>query len=308
MDALSQILDTVEMRGSLYFPTIFRAPWALAVPADSNVCRFHVGVEGGCHLTAGDDSVWLNQGDLALVPHGCAHLLQDDPETEPTDLDRALQSRGYGGHGAFEWGAEGPVCRLVCGYFEFDKQVVHPILDALPAIVHVKAAATYDFSWVDQVMRFIGDEVRAGRPGGDVIARRLSEILFVQVLRHYAETATEPVPVLSGVTDPRLSRALAAMHADLERAWTVDDLAGEAAMSRTAFSQLFSDLIGRTPMRYLTDQRMREAARLLRAGRTAAEVAPRVGYRSDAAFSRRFKGFAGVGPGRYRRRAQASAL
>lgn len=301
MDALSQILDSVALRGSLYFPTEFRSPWGLLVPANTNVCRFHVAVDGGCYLTAGSEEVYLSRGDLALVPHGRDHLLQDRRDAHIVDLDEALHSSGYSGQGCFSWGGEGTPCRLVCGHFDFDKEMTHPLLNGLPSIVHVRATPTYDFRWLDQVMRFIGEETQAERPGGDVIARRLSEVLFVQVLRHYAESSEEPVPFLAGITDPQLSRALQAMHRSLHKPWTLEELARVCAMSRSVFTQQFAAKVGETPMQYLTQQRMREACRLLRLGYPAGDVAERVGYRSEAAFHRKFKTFVGFGPGAYRR-------
>lgn len=303
MDVLSQILDTVQMRGSLYFPTHFRGAFGLTVPAETNVCRFHVVVEGRCLVGAGGEATLLGRGDLVLVPHGREHTLQYEAESPRVDLDRALEAAAYRGDGDFEWGEGETTCRLVCGHFEFDKEVTHPLLEALPALITVRATPTYDFRWIDQVMRFIGEETHARRPGSEVIARRLSEVLLVQVIRHYAETAEEPVPILAGITDPRLSRVLHAMHTELDRSWTLESLAAEGGMSRTAFALLFSKLIGTTPMSYLTDQRMRAASRLLRAGETAGTVARRVGYRSEAAFSRKFRDVHGEGPGSYRRRA-----
>lgn len=304
MDVLSRILDSVELRSSLYYVTELRAPWGLRVPGDS-VCRFHVVSEGSLYLTSGEETWRLGRGDLALVPRGREHVLQDDPETAVTELPAALEECGWQEEETFRWGGDGGLCRLVCGHFDFDHEAAHPLLDALPPVVHVQATPTYDFRWIDQVMRFIGEETHAQRPGSGVIARRLSEVLFVQVLRHYAETATRPVPMLAGITDPRLSRALQAMHAHLDRPWTLETLAREAGMSRTAFTVRFGELIGATPMSYLTGQRMREATRLLRSGDSVATVARRVGYRSEAAFARKFKDFSGRGPGAYRRRAGA---
>ena len=306
MDALSNILDNLELAGSLYFPTVFRAPFGLAVPADSNACRFHVVVEGQCVLSVGQETVRLERGDLALVPHGLGHELRDAPTTAVVDLGDALERSGYPGTGIFEWG-EGPdTCRLVCGFFGFDEEWPHPLLDALPPIVHLKATETYNFRWIDQVMRFMGEEMHSQRPGGELIARRLSEILFVQVVRHFAETAAEPVPVLAAVTDPRLSRALHGMHVSPQWPWTLDTLASEAAMSRTAFTNRFTELIGTTPMKYLKAHRMRVAGKWLRSGQRTSSVAEQVGYQSEAAFSRAFKGTYGVGPGTYRRTHRAA--
>jgi AraC-like DNA-binding protein len=305
MDVLSRILDSVELRSSLYYVTELRAPWGLRVPGEAVVCRFHVVAEGSLYLTSGGETRRLGRGDLALVPRGREHVLKDDPETPVTDLPAALEECGWQGEETFRWGGDGGLCRLVCGHFDFDREAAHPLLDALPPLVHVQATPTYDFRWIDQVMRFIGEESHAQRPGGGVIARRLSEVLFVQVLRHYAETSPRPVPILAGLTDPRLSRALKAMHDRLGSAWSVEALAREAGMSRTAFTVRFGELLGATPMKYLTEERMREAMRLLRAGVSVAAVAHRVGYKSEAAFARKFKDFSGRGPGAYRRRTGA---
>lgn len=306
MDALSQILDSVALQGFLYYPTEFRTPFGLMVPANTNVCRFHVAVDGGCYLTSGDEQVYLARGDLALVPHGRSHLLQDNQDRPVVNLEDALQEANYPGHGCFTWGGDGDACRLVCGHFDFDKEMTHPLLLSLPELIHVKATPTYDFRWIDQVMRFISEETQGQRPGSAVISRRLSEVLFVQVLRHYAESSETPVPMLDGITDPQLSRALQAMHHQLEKPWTVEALARLAAMSRTVFTRQFSDKIGETPMQYLTQQRMREARKLLRYGLSAGEVAERVGYRSEAAFNRKFKEVVGLGPGAYRRQRVSS--
>jgi len=303
MDALSRILSTVELEGSLYYPALFRASWGLTVPASTEVCRFHVVVEGSCLLTADGEQARLDRGDLALVPHGREHALQDDPETPLVPLDEALETSQYPGSGLFEWGEEGAPCRMVCGYFAFDQEATHPLLDALPALVHLKATPTYDFRWVDQVMRFMGEEMHSQKPGSELIAQRLSEILFVQVVRHYGELSTSPVPVLAALTDPRLSRALYAMHSDLGHEWHLEELAAHATMSRTAFAQRFSELLGSTPMKYLLGQRMNRAAKLLRGGARSAEVAGQIGYRSEAAFARKFKAVHAVGPGEYRRTA-----
>jgi AraC-like DNA-binding protein len=307
MDVLSQILDSVEMRGSLYFATEYTAPWALQVDANTNVCRFHVVVEGSCHLTVGNQRASLSRGDLVLVPHGAAHALLDDPETPPVELARALAASRYEEEGLFRWGGGGDRCRLVCGHFEFDQEATHPLLVGLPALVHVQATPTYNFRWIDQVMQFIGEETHSRRAGSDAIARRLSEVLFVQVMRHFAETEPQALPILAGLTDERLSRALHAMHTRPEHSWTLEELAQEAGMSRTAFALTFAELVGLTPMKYLTDQRMRQAAKLLKAGESIGAVADRVGYRSEAAFSRKFKQLTGTSPGAFRRGLQTGS-
>ncbi|MEM9557163.1 MAG: AraC family transcriptional regulator [Acidobacteriota bacterium] len=306
MDVLSEILDQLEMRGSLYFSTAFSAPWSIDVPADTNVCRFHVVVQGPCRITVTEtgDALDLAKGDLVLVPHGNAHWLQSDVDEPLRPLPEVL-AEGHLDDGRLRWGGGGAETRMVCGYFDFDKETTHPLLDALPGLIPVRATSSYDFTWIDNLTRFIGQEAGSGRPGSDAIARRLSEVLFIQVVRQYADTAPSAVPVLSAIVHPQLGRALRAVHAEPGGSWTVDAMAGAAALSRTAFAESFHRLVGQPPMTYLTQLRMRHARRLLRTELATAAVGERVGYQSEAAFHRAFKRAYGLGPGAYRRSARA---
>ena len=303
MDVLTEILDSLRLEGSLYFPTDFTAPWGLDVPEDTNVCRFHVMTQGHCWLTVPSTGAarLLSQGDLALVPHGNRHWLQHDPESDLDDLGEVLEETEYGGAGPLRWGKGGERTRMVCGYFAFDPDIVHPLLARLPSILHVPASTGYDFGWMDQLVRFIGAETEEARPGARAIVRRLSEILFIQCVRHQAEQDANAVPFLRTLTDERLGRALRAIHAEPAIDWTLESLAQEAGMSRTAFSERFSASMEMTAIEYLTFHRMHRARQLLAADIPAERVAALVGYRSEAAFSRRFKDSVGMGPGRYRR-------
>lgn len=303
MDVLSNILDHLEMRGSLYFSTAFSDPWSIDVPADGTVCRFHVVVHGPCRITVpetGDVRV-LSKGDLVLVPHGNSHWLQSQADDAPTPLPRVLDEGSITEDGCLHWGGGGPTTRMVCGYFAFDRDTTHPLLDALPGLIHVQATPSYDFSWIESLTRFIGHEAGSGQPGSDAIARRLSEVLFIQVLRHFAETTGTTVPVLSGIVDAQVGRALQAVHRTPGEDWSVATLAREAASSRTAFAQRFQSLMGMTPMRYVTRLRMQRASLLLRSAQSTGAIAEAVGYQSEAAFHRVFKRTFGVGPGAYRR-------
>ncbi len=305
MDVLSDILDHLEMQGSLYFCTVYGAPWSIDVPADSNVCRFHVIVQGPCHVTVPDtgDTDVLSKGDLVLIPHGNGHWLRSHVDAPPRPLSEVLDEGTLSDDGCLRWGGEGPATRMVCGYFGFDKDATHPLLQALPGLITVRATSSYDFSWIDNLTRFISQEAGSGRPGSNAISRRLSEILFIQVIRHYADHAGAAVPVLSAIAHPQVGRGLQAMHKDPGNAWTVEALAQEAAMSRTAFAMKFHELMTSTPMQYLTQLRMRHARELLRSDQSTGMIAATVGYHSEAAFHRAFKKTYGVGPGAYRRSA-----
>ncbi|NKB90384.1 MAG: helix-turn-helix domain-containing protein [Acidobacteria bacterium] len=309
MHVLTDVIDSLRLRGSLYFGTDFTAPWGVDVPEDTNVCRFHVVTQGRCWLTVPSTGEvrLLSQGDLALVPHGNGHLLQEDPATPAVGLGDVLESADPGPAAPLVWGGGGERTRMVCGYFAFDRGAAHPLLDGLPSIVHVPASPDYDFAWIDQLVRFIAAETSAGRPGSLATVRRLSEILFVQCVRYQAEHGATEVPFLRTLFEPGLGDAMRAMHAQPAAAWTLASLARQAGMSRTTFAARFSRSFGATAIEYLTSHRMDVARRLLGAGAPAKEVAQRVGYESEAAFSRRFKSVVGMGPGAYRRRVSSLA-
>lgn len=302
MDILSDILDHLELKGSLYFSTEFRDPWAVEVPADTAVCRFHVVVHGPCRVTVPHSSETrvASKGDLILVPHGYAHLLHGAGDTSARPLPEVLADATMTEDGCLQWGGEGPLTRLVCGHFAFDKETTHPILEALPPLLHIEAADGDGFGWIENVMKFIGQEAGSGRPGSRAISRRLSEILFIQVIRRWADTESS-IPILSAIVHPNLGRAMRAIHADPSRNWTVESLAREAALSRTTFAETFAKHAGVTPMQYVTDLRMQHARKLLTSDRNVAAVGEAVGYRSEAAFNRAFRKAWGIAPGAYRR-------
>ena len=309
-DALSQILDALRLKGSVYFHTHFNPPWGLRVPAYGNVARFHMAMRGMCWLRVDgvDDPIRLATGDLAVIPHGAAHVLSDERDREPVPVDDVIRQTGYAGTGALAYGGpdDGQACKLFCGHFEFDPAALHPILEALPRSIHLPNTQTMNSSWLDSVMRFVGAEVTGEGPGADAIVHRLTEIIFIQVIRSFVDTAGEAAGCLAGVLHPKLSRSLARVHAAPERPWTVESMAEAAAMSRTAFAERFTSLVGMTPLGYVTHWRMQLARRqLVTTNDPLIEIAERVGYGSEASFNRAFKRHFDMTPGDLRRRARA---
>lgn len=303
MDVLSDILDAFHLTGTLYFRGEFTAPFGVSVPAHENAARFHVCLNGSCVLDVGDgtEPVVLQRGDLLIVPHGSAHTISDRPGRPTQDLDDALSEAEFTGDSPFAYGGGGELTMLVCGHFAFEKETLHPLLDALPSLLHFPARARSDYRWLDEAMRFLGDEARADRPGARVVAERMADILFIQVLRAWVERDGDKAGPIAAIRDPHLGKALHSIHQDPAAPWTVATLARNAGMSRTTFSERFNNLVGMAPIQYLTQWRMEKAKHALRTRRTPmAEVAVGVGYQSEAAFNRAFRRFVGVGPGRYR--------
>lgn len=308
-DALSQILGALKMRGTIYFHTNFTPPWGVRVPAYKNVARFHMVIRGHCWIRVEGvpHPIALATGDLVVIPHGASHILSDTPERKAEDVDEIMKRVGYSGTGALVHGGGkgGHPSQLFCGHFEFEEGAMHPILSALPNYIHIANTETANAAWLDPIMRFVFSEVVAAKPGAAAITHRLTEIIFIQVVRAFVDRAGDAAGCLAGILDSRLSRALAAVHADPQKPWTVDAMAAEAGMSRTPFAERFTALIGMTPLAYVTHWRMQLARRLLiETNRPQIEIAEQAGYQSESAFSRAFKRQFDIAPGNLRRAAR----
>ena len=313
MDPLSDLLATLRPSGAVFYGGRVPAPWGLAHPAGP--AAFHAVLGGPCHVELGGGlgGAVLGPGDLALLPRGHAHALRDAPGTAALPLD-AFRARVETGPacGAAE-PADG-VTELVCGELRFEPGEAHPLLDALPPLVVVRAGAAGRVPWLDHTLSFLACEARSGRPGASMLMAHLASVLFIHAVRaHLAEADAgdgaggDGAParsVLVALRDPGVAAALGAFHREPGEPWTVDTLARHAGMSRTAFAERFRALVGEPPLTYATRWRMHHAARLLRTERIAlADIAARVGYGSEAAFNRTFKRWMRVPPGRYRRAA-----
>jgi AraC-like DNA-binding protein len=305
MDVLSDILDALRLRGTLYFSTEFGRPWGVRVPAYRRVARFHLVVRGHTwvRVLPADHLIHLEAGDLVLVPHGAEHVLADSPDTPCRTVDDVVRMTGFTGTGTLVHGGEdrGGPARLVCGHFEFDEGFHHPFLEQLPPALVVRWSEFVRGSPLEDVFRFITREVQEGRPGHAAVIRRLSEVLFVQAVRFWAAEERPGVGFFAALSDPGLGRAMVAIHEDPSGDWTLETLARRAAMSRTAFAERFRAAVGEPPHRYLTAWRIQAARRLLTdTGLSLEQVAVRVGYDSSSSLSRAFKKVTGTAPGAYR--------
>lgn len=308
MDVLSDILMRMNLKGSLYFRTSFSTPWGVEVPSYSDVARFHYAHVGRCFVRVEGQAelVTLEQGDLLIIPKGRSHRLFGDPVAEPDvlPLDRVLELSGFTGEGALIYGGDTPdsETQLICGHFAFDTMARHPLLDKLPPFLLLRNYGESSGKWLETTLQMIGEEAGRGQIGGDMIALRMSEIIFAQALRVFIASEGAKAAGLQGFADPQLLRALTALHGAPAKAWTVADLARAAGMSRTSFAMRFSRAFSMTPMTYLVGWRMQIARHVLRHTREpVAAVAERVGYASEAAFARVFKKDAGVTPAAFRK-------
>jgi AraC family transcriptional activator of mtrCDE len=303
MDVLGDILSTLELRSTMYFRAELTAPFSIAVPPDPNVIRFHVASEGPCHITlpSGESGTFL-AGDLALVPHGAAHVLSDSRAETAVPLPDVLHRSGFNGSGPLVFGGGGSRTVIVCGYFGFAPEAIHPVVESLPPLIILKADAARHYGWLERLIEQMDMESRARGSAWGEIVRRLSEILFLYVLREYAGANPSSTGALMALGDSRIGRALQAIHRDPAADWSVEDLAAKAALSRSAFAEQFREKLGTTPTRYLAAWRMHKARYLIRnTGKSAQEIALEVGYESESAFNRAFREHFGEPPGRFRR-------
>jgi AraC-like DNA-binding protein len=309
-DPLGEALHFLRMNGAFYCRSELSAPWGLTLPPMPGYIWFHAPTAGRVLLETGDGGpTVLRPGDFALVPHGEGHVLRSEagaPAPRILDLERELVSDRYEllRHGG---GGEGSI--LICGAVRFDHPTARNLVGILPAAIHLETAGSGELDWMQSTLRLMAAEAKALRPGGEAVITRLADVLVVQAIRAWIETdPAARTGWLGALHDKQVGRALTLIHRDPARAWSVESLARELAMSRSAFAARFTELVGEPVMHYVAGWRMQVAMGSLRdEGTTVAEVAGRLGYSSEAAFARAFKRVIGVAPGSVRRRSAPGA-
>ena len=278
----------------------------LAVPQNwrSQIAHFGMVSRGNCWLSVEGirDPLPLTGGDCFLLAPGSTYALRDNPGTRAGSMCEAAPKNGSN---VIHYGGGGVPTTIISGWFRFDESSVKPLKRLLPELILVKADQAQTLA-LHATLRLLASEMAEPAPGAEVMVNRLADILFIQCVR--AHIATNSGTCKSGwlraIFDPKIGAALKAMHERIENPWTVETLAGAAGMSRSAFALRFKELLGETPLEYLTNWRMYKATGLLQGNdRKLFEVAKSVGYDSDAAFSKAFKRVLGAAPREYRRSA-----
>jgi AraC-like DNA-binding protein len=317
-DVLSDVLRGVRLTGVVYFDFDLTPPWvaeappsreiaAKVLPGCERVIEYHLLIKGNAWGQAvGGEPIRFREGDFLVFPQGDAHILSSAPgmrsapnlsmyarDSTPLPLVYELPAID---------GAER--ARLICGFFGCDERPYNPLLAALPAVIHLAAAdadaATRPLAaMLDIALR---DE-RRGQPGTENVLSRLSELMFVDVLRRYlVQLPATQRGWLAGLRDPVVGRALEALHDAPRDPWTIESLGRTVGVSRSVLAARFTEMVGHPPMQYLTLWRMQLASRMLHDGLQVVEVAEAVGYESEAAFSRAFKKLMGTPPVMWRRK------
>lgn len=305
MDVLNDIVDTLQLKGALYFRTDFTPPWAIAVPAYQSAARFHLVVQGRFYATLSSGaSVELNVGDMILIPAGARHTISSAPEEHAAPLENVMAEAGYGGDGVFTLGDGDPSAsvRLICGHFTFRPGADHPLLRALPEYLIVTSSLRAKHSWLDEVLRLIVRQLIAESENSAATITRLSEVVFIETLRACTDQSPKLALVVGALKGRRIGEALLLMHERLDEQWTLERLATNVGMSRSRFAEQFREAVGCGPMTYLTEWRIQKAINLLTASQlNVQQIAAKTGYQSPAAFTRAFSQKTGCSPTAYRR-------
>lgn len=299
MDILADMLERVRLNGTLLFHYELGCPWGVALPQFPDAV-FHYLSRGLAIVELQDGRMLrMDPGDFVLLARGQPHVLRSDRRTKPfplSDLDPRPAHLGIVRHG----GEEEPYSTMICGYFSLSRPSRSSVLELLPPILRLSPAAEQD--WLETILQRMVRESAIHRPGQGAVLSRMTEMLFIEVLRSWMKSlGPGEGGWLGGIADPHIGMALQLIHEQPERHWTLRDLGSSVGLGRSAFSERFTKLVGQPMHGYLIAHRMEVAASLLASSEEGiARIAARVGYEAAAAFSKLFYRHHGLSPGRYR--------
>jgi len=318
-DALSDVLRAVRLTGAMFFDIAAGVPWVVEqppreailpkiLPGAERLIAYHVVVEGRCFANIlGDEPIAVETGEVIVFTNGDPHVMSSSPgmRAEP-DAPSPFEAAAASQLPFFvNIGSDGPAsAKLVCGFLACDARPFNPLLDSLPAVIKAGGSRDGDSGRLGQFIAIAATESADKRVGGEGILAKLSELMFIEVVRQHLESLPpEQAGWLAGVRDPFVGKALSLMHGGPAHDWTIKDLATQVGLSRSVLTERFTNMVGIPPMRYLAKWRIQIAAGMLSGGTAnVATVAADIGYKSEAAFSRAFKKMVGVSPSHWRGR------
>lgn len=298
-DTLGETLYSLRLNGLVYANSELRAPWGMAMPAMTGKIMFHVVTQGCCWLRmAGDKVVRLNTGDLALLPKGEGHNISSDPSIEGEPFFNIPVEQISERFELIRYGGDGEQTQLTCGVLSFDHAVGQKLISQLPLLILMQSKDGQLPKTLQSMIQLMAEEASTLSAGGETVVAHLADIIVIKAIRYWIEHAPESSQGwLGALKDPKISKALAAMHTQPAYAWTVERLAAKAGMSRSGFSARFTEVIGTSAKQYLTEWRMQLArTKIMQSPVPLIELAETLGYSSEAAFSRAYKRVFGEPP------------
>ena len=317
MDPITDIFRTMHVTAFGLHRLEATAPWGIKqenqteekiTPSDkkmssTDLAHFAMLSRGNCWLSVEGiaEPIPLTGGDCFLLAKGTSIVLRDSPRTRPRWSFREIGAKANGNVALC--GGGGAPTTIVCGSLSFDRASLRPITQLLPNFILMKADQARTLA-LNNTVQALTSEMAEQIPGSEIVANRLAEVLFIQVLRGYiASRPDRNKGWLRAIFDSQVGAALNAIHDSVNTPWTVESLAEAAGMSRSAFAVRFKELLGQTPLEYVTEWRMQKAMQLLQQrDKKLTDVARSVGYESDASFSKAFKRVVGANPGEYLKR------
>lgn len=315
MDALSDVLRVTRLTGGVFVDAEFFEPWCMLseLEADfyppclgpvSHLILYHYVVEGRLNVRVGNEPAFeLGPGDVVIFPRNDQHLLGSHLDRRPVLGSDVVVESETGGLATIRLGGNGPRTHVICGFLGCDDSENNPVISLLPSSLRLRTGDGGNAEWIRATFQYAANEVATGGAGSETVMAKLSELLFIEAVRRYAESQQNEVTGwMAGLRDPYVARALALFHGRIDHSWTVEELGREVGLSRSALGDRFTRLIGQAPMHYLANWRMQVAAQSLRSSDDSlAQIAGRIGYESEAAFSRAFKKSFGSAPATWRR-------
>lgn len=303
-DPVGEALHFLRMSGTFYCRSEFSEPWALALPPMKNCLILHVVTRGRSVLEIdGTSHGLIEPGTLTLVPHGRGHVIGSAPGLAASklfEIPRKLLSERYE---TITLGGDGERTTMICGVFQFDDPAAQQLITLLPDVITVSTGATPQAQWIQSTLQMMAAEALEMNAGGETVITRLADILVVHAIRHWlTHSNTNRTGWLTALRDRQIGPIISKVHRGPTRRWTLESLAAEASMSRSAFAARFTEVVGESAMRYVTRWQMNAArVQLAESDVTVAEVAHLFGYESEAAFNRAFRRHLGISPGAAKR-------
>lgn len=296
-NVLDDVIDTLRFRGSIFFHSSLAAPWGMSLPSMS-APRFHIALEGDFYIGTSDRQVNVSHMDVVMLPHGDMHWIADQVDRELVESERANAACDLG----IPMFQDGKVTnRVMCGLVEYEEAITHPIISALPSVLHLSDIKADDNIWM--TVKLIDSEISRAKRKKNIIIDRLTEVLFIQLLNQYVSENEHLTGFFATLRDPRFKKLLQIIHKNPEKQWSLDKISDAAGMSRATLVRKFKADLGISPMTYISNWRLAKAYQLLRHSSLSLEgIADAIGFSDARTFRNAFKRHYGYTPSTLRKR------